>query len=142
MLFAGFTAVQAQDKAEENPNAPVISFDKLVHDYGTIYQNGDGNCEFEFKNTGKEPLVLTHVKSSCGCTVPKWPRQPILPGKTDVIEVRYATNRLGRINKSITVTSNADNSPVTLRIKGEVVVKPAEQMPEKNIDEESSPVAK
>ena len=88
MIFA-FSGVMAQPAEEENPNAPKIEFVKLVHDYGTIYKNGDGNCEFEFTNTGKEPLILTNVKSSCGCTVPKWPRQPILPGKTDVIKVKY-----------------------------------------------------
>lgn len=142
LIVAAFFAANAQVEKEEDSNAPEISFDKTVHDYGIIYKNGDGNCEFTFTNTGKEPLVLTNVKSSCGCTVPKWPRQPILPGKSDVIKVKYATTRIGRINKSITVTSNAKTSTVTLRIKGEVKPQPATTMPEKNIDEESSPVAK
>ena len=141
MIFA-FSGAMAQPAEEENPNAPKIEFVKLVHDYGTIYKNGDGNCEFEFTNTGKEPLILTNVKSSCGCTVPKWPRQPILPGKTDVIKVKYATTRMGAINKSVTVTSNASNNKVVLRITGKVVAAPVEMMPEKNIDESGSPVAK
>lgn len=132
----------AQGDEVENPNAPEITFDKLVHDYGTIYQNGDGNCEFTFTNSGKEPLVLTNVRSSCGCTVPSWPRQPILPGKSDVIKVKYATSRLGTINKTVTVESNAKNGAITLRITGKVVAAPSETMPEKNIDEESSPIAK
>ena len=93
-----------------------------------------------FKNTGKEPLILSEVRSSCGCTVPAWPREPILGGKSDTIKVRYATNRLGIINKTITVNSNAKNGPVILRISGKVVDKPAEAMPEKTAN--AGPVAK
>jgi hypothetical protein len=141
IAFAFFT-VNAQTDQPENPNAPDISFDKLVHDYGTITQNANGECEFTFTNTGKEPLVLTNVRSSCGCTVPSWPRQPVLPGKSEVIKVKYATNRLGVINKTITVESNAKTNPVTLRITGNVVAPPSETVPEKNIDQNSTPVPK
>jgi len=74
-----------------NPNAPVITFDKTVHDYGTLQQHGDGKCEFTFTNNGKEPLILSNVRSSCGCTVPTWPRQPVLPGQSEVIKVKYDT---------------------------------------------------
>lgn len=111
--------------AQENLVAKTdsIVFDKMVHDYGTIEQGGDGNCEFTFTNTGKEPLVLTAVRASCGCTVPEWPKEPIAPGKTGVIKIKYDTRRLGPINKSITVTSNAVNSMVALRITGSVVAK-------------------
>jgi len=100
-----------------------IVFDKTVHDYGTIVQNADGNCEFQFTNKGKEPLVLSNVSSSCGCTVPTWPREPIAPGKSASIKVKYDTNRVGLINKSITVSSNAANNPVVLQIKGNVTPK-------------------
>jgi len=100
-----------------------IVFDKTVHDYGTIVQNADGNCEFKFTNKGKEPLVLSNVSSSCGCTVPVWPREPIAPGKSASIKVKYDTNRVGLINKSITVSSNAANNPVVLQIKGNVTPK-------------------
>ncbi len=110
-----------ENAAQNNPNAPEISFEKTVHDYGTVPYKGDGGCEFKFTNTGKEPLILTNVRSSCGCTVPSWPREPILPGQSDVIKVQYKTNRIGRINKTITVQSNAKNKTVVLRIKGQVV---------------------
>ena len=100
-----------------------IVFANTVHDYGTIVQGADGNCEFKFTNKGKEPLVLSNVSSSCGCTVPTWPREPIAPGKSASIKVKYDTNRVGLINKSITVSSNASNNPVVLQIKGNVTPK-------------------
>lgn len=142
VFFTASVMAQSEEKPETNPNAPEISFDKTVHDYGTIVQGGDGTCYFEFENTGKEPLILSRPRSSCGCTVPTWPKQPILPGKSEKIKVTYNTKRMGRINKSVTIYSNAKNNPVILRIKGNVVSTPPEQMPEKNIDENSSPVNK
>jgi hypothetical protein len=100
-----------------------IIFEKLIHDYGTIVQGGDGYCEFEFTNKGINPLILSNISASCGCTVPEWPREPIAPGKTGVIKVKYNTNVIGAFNKSITVNSNANNSLVVLRIKGNVTAK-------------------
>ncbi len=142
MLFVVF-GLNAQNAIAtavvDSANMPEISFSKLVHDYGTIELNGNGVCQFEFTNTGKEPLVLSNVRSSCGCTVPSWPKEPILPGKTGVIDVKYNTSRAGVINKSVVVTSNAKTSTVTLQIKGEVKA-PAQQMvPEKNVDQGSTP---
>ena len=137
------TTVFTQNAQEgKNLNAPVISFAKTVHDYGTIYQNADGTCQFEFTNTGKEPLILSRPKSSCGCTVPTWPKQPILPGKSDEIKVTYSTRRIGPINKTVTIYSNASNSPVVLRIKGKVLKQPDEVMPEKETDQSATPVSK
>jgi len=111
--------------AQETPVAKTdsIVFDKMVHDYGTIEQGGDGNCEFTFTNTGDEPLVLSGVRASCGCTLPEWPKEPIAPGKTGVIKVKYDTRRVGPINKVVRVTSNAENANVVLRITGSVVAK-------------------
>lgn len=125
-----------------NSNAPVITFDKTVHDYGTMVQHGDGKCEFTFTNDGKEPLILSNVRSSCGCTVPTWPRQPILPGQSEVIKVKYDTKRLGMINKSIHVYSNAVKSPVTLKIKGKIETASATQAPEKAVNKAGAPVNK
>lgn len=136
-------AQQEQAAAQaNNPNAPIIKFDKMEHDYGTIEQNADGNCEFKFTNEGKEPLILSNVRSSCGCTVPTWPRQPILPGQTEVIQVKYDTKRVGLISKTITVYSNAKEAQVTLKIKGNILGVPQEKLPEKAIDNSSSPVNK
>lgn len=108
---------------EENPNAPQISFEKEVINYGTIEQGDNGKREFKFTNTGKEPLIITNAKGSCGCTVPSWPREPIAPGEAAVIKVKYDTKRIGPINKSVTVNSNAATPVKVLRIKGKVVKK-------------------
>lgn len=135
---------QARLKKEqaENPNAPTIKFDKTVHDYGTMQQHGDGKCEFKFTNEGKEPLILSNVRSSCGCTVPTWPRQPILPGQSEMIKVKYDTKRVGMINKSIHVYSNAKVSPLTLKIKGKIEAPGATKAPTKEVNKAGSPVSK
>lgn len=141
MLFC-FAAFSQEQVVEQpvNKNAPVMTFDKTTHDYGTIEYNGNGICHFVFTNTGKEPLILSNAKASCGCTVPSWPKQPILPGQSDSIQVKYSTTRVGQINKSITVTSNANNSPVTLRITGKVNpnpnATPAQPNPSTTVKEE------
>lgn len=145
VLFIGSLALMAQQNSttpaqNENPNAPEIKFVKLVHDYGTIEKDSDGNCEFEFQNTGKEPLVLSDAKSSCGCTVPQWTREPILPGKKGVIKVHYDTKRVGAINKTVTVFSNAKTPSVVLRITG-TVQGPAQPAPVKQ-QTGTAPVAK
>ena len=131
LLFAG--VAKAQDTKVQN--GPEIEFEKIVHDYGDVPYNGNGECEFRFTNTGNEPLLVQKPKSSCGCTIPSWPKEPILPGETEVIKVTYRTNRMGNINKTVTVTSNAiDNPTVVLRIKGRVLEQASEAMPEKKDD--------
>ena len=140
LLMVG--AAKAQDKKANI--GPEIEFEKVVHDYGDVPFNGDGTCEFRFTNTGNEPLLIQKPKSSCGCTIPSWPNEPILPGESDVIKVTYKTNRVGNINKTVTVTSNAlKNSTVVLRIKGRVLEQANEAMPEKKNDfGKGSPVNK
>lgn len=141
MLAFAFSTINAQDAAvPQNPNGPDIKFVNAVHDYGTIIQGADGNCEFKFKNTGKEPLILSNVVSSCGCTVPSWNREPIMPGKEGVIKVKYDTNRIGVISKQITVMSNAKTDRVVLQIAGKIEPKPTEQMPEKTVAPGTTPV--
>ena len=144
LIFGAYAQDTQTVKAQaENPNAPEISFDKTVHDYGTIFVGGDGHCEYEFTNTGKEPLILSSVRSSCGCTIPSWPREPILPGKKETIKVKYDTNRMGPINKSVTVLSNAKNTPIVLRMTGNIIKKTEESaIPEKSIAPGSSPMVK
>ncbi|MDP2424315.1 MAG: DUF1573 domain-containing protein [Bacteroidales bacterium] len=140
LAFSAYTSAQNATKV----NGPQISFDKETHDYGTIYVNGDGNCVFLFTNTGTEPLMLSDVKAGCGCTVPEWPREPVLPGKSAQIKVKYTTlSRAHQINKSIVVTSNSvEKSTVVLRIIGEVVEPPSEFSPEKMLDKAGSPTSK
>jgi hypothetical protein len=121
MLFLVSLTIQAQDKPAASQDS--IIFKSIVHDYGTIVQGSDGSCEFNFTNKGKTPLVLNDVKASCGCTVPEWTRTPIAPGEKGTIKVTYNTNNQGAFSKSITVNSNAINSPLILSIKGNVTPK-------------------
>jgi hypothetical protein len=104
---------------------PQISLDKDVHDYGTIPQGANGTCEFVVTNTGDQPLILTNCKGSCGCTVPKCDTEPIKPGGKTTITVKYDTKRVGAINKTVTISSNATNEPEkVVRIKGSVSAAP------------------
>lgn len=118
---------------DKKVKAPEITFERVVYDYGSITQGDNGICEFAFKNTGKSDLILTNCRSTCGCTVPQWPKGPVAPGKKGVIRVRYNTQRLGGINKSVTVESNATNGRVVLSLKGNVSPKPVEAAPENNL---------
>jgi len=122
--FTGY-AQDAPAKADssvkaDNPNAPEMTFEKETHDYGTIKQGADGGCEFKFKNTGKEPLVISNARGSCGCTVPTWPKEPIMKGQTATIKVHYDTKRVGTFTKTVTIESNAKTNPRVLTIKGTV----------------------
>lgn len=115
-----FISVGAIAQQSSRAGGDSVIFDKLVHDYGTISQGANGYCEFTFTNNGKTPLLLTSVNASCGCTAPEWTKEPILPGEKGVIKVKYNTNLLGGFNKAITVSSNAINSPVVLRVRGTI----------------------
>ena len=97
-----------------------IEFKSETVDYGEVAKGADGVRIFEFTNTGNAPLIISKVSSSCGCTIPKKPADPILPGKTGEISVKYDTKRVGPIRKAITVISNADTPTKVLKIKGEV----------------------
>lgn len=103
-----------------------ITFKTETIDYGTVDKASNGVRVFEFTNTGNSPLVITDVKSSCGCTIPKKPEKPVLPGESGEIEVSYDTKRTGIFQKAITVRSNAKTTNVILRIKGEVLPEPDE----------------
>lgn len=111
-LSLGYTVAAQQ--------AATITFDTLVIDYGVINKGDDGVRQFRFTNTGTVDLKINQVRSSCGCTIPKKPSAPIAPGASDIIEVKYDTERVGPIRKTITVASNASNGMVALKIKGEV----------------------
>ncbi|MGM5469658.1 DUF1573 domain-containing protein [Flavobacteriaceae bacterium LMO-SS05] len=117
ILFVGLLSfgALAQEKVAK------IEFKTDTIDYGTIDKGSNGLRVFEFTNTGNAPLIISDVKSTCGCTVPKKPEGPIMPGATGQIEVKYDTNRVNPIRKTITVISNADTPTVALKIKGEVV---------------------
>jgi len=105
---------------EEKKAGPEFKFEKEIIDYGKIIQNSERIRVFEFTNIGTTPLIITSVRSSCGCTIPKKPTEPIMPEKKGRIEVSYDTSRLGGFSKIITIYSNAKNERKTIRIKGYV----------------------
>lgn len=124
VAFLGFNSI-AQEVGQKS--GAMISVDKEVHDYGTINQGGNGICFFTVTNTGTEPLIISRCKGSCGCTVPECTQEPIAPGASTKIQVKYNTDRVGPINKSVTITSNAANEPNKIvRIKGNVKAKPVD----------------
>jgi hypothetical protein len=127
ILFIGLISfyVNAQEKVAK------IDFKSDTVDYGTIEKGADGLRVFEFTNTGDAPLIVSKVTSSCGCTVPKWSKEPILPGQKGEIQVKYDTNRVNPIRKTITVISNASTPTVALKIKGEVIDSSKESLLEK-----------
>ncbi|WP_144668013.1 DUF1573 domain-containing protein [Dokdonia sp. Hel_I_53] len=108
-------SMQAQEKKAE------ITFDSDVVDYGKVPYGSDGVRKFTFTNTGDDVLIVARVYSTCGCTIPKKPENPIQPGEKGEIEVKYDTKRQGPIRKTITVYTNASEVPQSLKIKGTVL---------------------
>lgn len=124
LVFSATFAVNAQEGAKtENPNAPEFKFEKEEYNFGTIKQGESVTYEFKFKNTGKDPLIITEAHGSCGCTVPQYPKEPIKKGQEGVIKVTF--NSAGKMNaqdKTVTITSNAKTPTKILHIKGNVEV--------------------
>lgn len=108
VIGLGFQAFAQQAKA----TGPVITFEKKTHDFGDIAQGDKVEETFKFTNTGNEPLIITNVQVTCGCTTPKgWPRDPVAPGGKGEITVAFnSTGKIGKQNKTVTVISNASNA--------------------------------
>ena len=129
LTVLGVTTSNAQAKkatktttTKSTVNGAGMVFESETIDYGTIAHNADGKREFVFTNNGNKPLIITNTTGSCGCTVPTSPKEPIAPGATAVIGVKYATDRVGPFTKTVTVTSNAEGTPTkVLTIKGTVL---------------------
>jgi hypothetical protein len=125
ILLALTLASCSQEEGKKAKGDAIIAFAETNYEYGEIPFGGDGECEFFFRNTGKTPLVLTHVKSTCGCTIPDWPHEPVKAGEQGIIRVSYDTQRVGFFKKSVYVYSNASNGAQRLYISGRV--KPYDQ---------------
>lgn len=131
LTVLGVTTSNAQAKkatkttttaAKSTVNGAGLVFESETIDYGTISHNADGKREFVFTNNGNKPLIITNATGSCGCTVPSSPKEPIAPGASGVIGVKYATDRVGAFTKTVTVSSNAEGLPTkVLTIKGTVL---------------------
>jgi len=120
LTIAQTEAPMTEVKEQAPASGPVMTFEdgntSTTCDYGTLEQNGEPLRIVKFTNTGTEPLVIKNARGSCGCTVPTWPKEPILPGESSQIEIRYATNRLGKINKNVTITTNEEGENATHKI--------------------------
>lgn len=123
LLFTLTASFSFSQKQAANNDVGVFVFEEEVIDYGTITQNENGLRTFKFTNRGTAPIVISKVKTTCGCTVPYYSKKPIQPGESSMINIKYATNRIGKFSKSITVLSNADTPQKGLQIKGNVVAK-------------------
>lgn len=110
--------------SQENPNQADISFEKETHDFGNIPQGVPATYTYVFKNTGKEPLIITNAAAGCGCTTPEWTKEPIKPGQKGYVKATYNAASPGPFNKTVTVMSNGKKSNVILYLKGDV--KPVE----------------
>ncbi len=122
VFFASFTLATAQK----------MEFETLEVNYGDIVKGANGVREFKFKNTGTAPLIIESAQGSCGCTVPDYPREPIMPGETKSVKVKYDTQRTGPFTKYVTLKSNSTvNSQVQLTIRGNVAEEPS-ATPEKS----------
>ena len=121
-LVVACFSLYAQDASDGGPQ---MKFETPVIDYGTIEHKADGQREFVFTNTGAAPLIISNARGSCGCTVPTFPKEPIPPGATGKIGVKYDTKRVGKFTKTITLTTNTIQKNKILTIKGEVL-KPSE----------------
>ena len=119
MCLFSLTTTKAQNLETVKTSAS-INFETEIIDYGTIIQNSDGLRIFTFTNTGNAPLIISEVKTSCGCTVPTYSKEAILPGEGGEIKIKYDTKRLGAFTKTITVLSNANLTRKTLKIKGTI----------------------
>ncbi|NQW35688.1 MAG: DUF1573 domain-containing protein [Flavobacteriales bacterium] len=105
----------------ETKNNSAFKFEETTIDYGTIKQGSDGYRTFVFTNIGNEPIIINKVTSSCGCTIPEKPLEPIMPGEKGEIKVHYDTNRIGIFQKDIRISSNVDSDKIKVSIKGKVI---------------------
>ena len=109
--------VQAAVRDEAAKAVPVMTFEKMEHDFGTIEQNAAQEAAFKFTNTGNAPLIITDAKSSCGCTVPNPPKEPIAPGESSELMVKFNGAGQNQVTKTITVTANTEKGSEIIRIK-------------------------
>ena len=111
-------------------DAPIIKFDKLVHDWGEINEGDKVETTFKFKNVGKTPLIITKIKGSCGCTVPSnWSREPIMPGTESSFKVKFnSTNKPNKQQKTVTLSCNTVKGREVVKIKAQVKPDPKQEV--------------
>ena len=118
---------KSASQTEAKSDLPVFSFEVLEHDFGKIIRGEKVSQSFKFTNVGDADLVISKVSTSCGCTVSKYPKDPVKPGETEYIEATFdSTHKKGFQNKTITIMANTEPNRTTLRVKAQVI------QPEKN----------
>ena len=120
LTFFSFSAFSQNSSTD----APIFKFEEETHDFGNVKEGPKATFDFKFTNVGKTPLIIQQCSASCGCTTPKWSKDPIMPGKTGVITVEYNTKgRVGSINKTVYIKSNAKSlkERYELYIRGSVI---------------------
>lgn len=124
-VVAGVVA-STTDSSAQAVLGPKIKYETLDVNYGEVEYGGNGERSWKFKNEGKEPLSITAAKGSCGCTVPEYPKEPIMPGKEGVIKIKYDTKRSGLITRTVTITTNEPEGSNThiINVKGNVKNQP------------------
>lgn len=121
ILFIGFGVVAQNADAEKDQNGPKISFEEASYAFGDITQGDVVTHVFNYENTGNEALVISNVRTSCGCTAPDWSREPLAPGETAELTIKFnSRGKMGMQNKIITITSNAVNSTEQVKITANV----------------------
>jgi len=120
LLAAGLVFGQLEPTDKISGDGPQMSLESLVVDYGEIDQHSEPLRILKFTNTGNAPLIIKSARGSCGCTVPEWPKEPIMPGEASNLEIRYATNRLGKFSKTVTLTTNEEGEPRVIKVQGHV----------------------
>lgn len=124
---------EVQPDKQEVVDGPIMTLEAMEVSYGTIEQGSDPLRKVAFTNTGTQPLVISNARGSCGCTVPTWPKEPIAPGETGEIEIRYDTKRLGNINKTVKLTTNDPTGTYVIRVTGKINPKEQEEgLPKKD----------
>jgi hypothetical protein len=110
-------------EVSETQQGPKLVFEETEHQFGKINQGDKVKHTFVFKNTGDAPLIINSASGSCGCTVPEWPHEPILPGAKGEVHVIFnSAGKRGPQNKSVTLNTNQGETPIRIYIKGEVIV--------------------
>ncbi|MBK9108986.1 MAG: DUF1573 domain-containing protein [Saprospiraceae bacterium] len=132
VLFLGIVSAQttpAEVPAATKTTGPHLEWESTVVDYGEIKKGSEPLRKAVFTNTGTEPLIIMSARGSCGCTVPTWPKEPIMPGEKGVIEIRYDTQRVGPINKSVSVTTNEGGQESRINLKGNISADEEQTLP-------------
>ncbi len=123
VTLAQDSKVQATTKTADTKttSGAEMKFEKDEFNFGTIKQGDKVEYAFEFVNTGKDPLIITEAHGSCGCTVPEWPKEPLKKGEKGVIKITFnSAGKMGLQDKTVTITSNATDSPKILHVKGNI----------------------